>query len=77
MLLDDADAELDTEMAVAEEYQAKFIERRLWFESSQTSNEGSISCTNNQNTRKFKLPKLEFRKFGGDIKDWLPFWSQF
>ena len=77
MLLDDADAELDTEMAVAEEYQAKFIERKLWFESSQTSNECSISCTSNQNTRKFKLPKLEFRKFGGDIKDWLPFWNQF
>jgi hypothetical protein len=23
------------------------------------------------------LPKLEFRKFGGDLKDWLPFRSQF
>jgi len=23
------------------------------------------------------LAKLEFRKFGGDLKDWLPFWSQF
>jgi len=23
------------------------------------------------------LPKLEFRKFWGDLKDWLPFWSQF
>jgi len=24
-----------------------------------------------------KLPKLELPKFGGNIKDWLPFWSQF
>ncbi|CAG9819716.1 unnamed protein product [Phaedon cochleariae] len=24
-----------------------------------------------------KLPKIEFTKFGGDIKDWLQFWSQF
>ncbi|GFX96840.1 uncharacterized protein TNCV_1648751 [Trichonephila clavipes] len=27
--------------------------------------------------KKFKLPKLEFRQFSGDIKDWLQFWSQF
>ncbi|XP_018574612.1 uncharacterized protein LOC108913536 [Anoplophora glabripennis] len=27
--------------------------------------------------RKFKLPTLEFKKFDGNIKDWLPFWSQF
>jgi len=27
--------------------------------------------------RKFKLPTIEFKKFGGDIKDWLTFWEQF
>ncbi|XP_025829672.1 uncharacterized protein LOC112904264, partial [Agrilus planipennis] len=27
--------------------------------------------------RKFKLPTIELKKFGGDIKDWLPFWAQF
>ncbi|GFT21368.1 integrase catalytic domain-containing protein [Trichonephila clavipes] len=27
--------------------------------------------------KKFNLPKLEFRQFSGDIKDWLQFWSQF
>lgn len=27
--------------------------------------------------RKFKLPKIEFKKFGGEIKDWLSFWGQF
>lgn len=30
-----------------------------------------------QGKRKFKLPVLEFKKFDGTIKDWLPFWSQF
>jgi hypothetical protein len=60
-------------MAVAEEYQAKFIDRNLMIESNQTTNEGIISCANKQNTRKFKLPTLKFRKFGGDLKDWLPF----
>lgn len=28
-------------------------------------------------TRMSKLPKLELPKFNGNIKDWLPFWSQF
>ncbi|GFV91142.1 uncharacterized protein TNCV_896631 [Trichonephila clavipes] len=23
------------------------------------------------------MPRLEFRQFGDNIKDWLPFWSQF
>ncbi|GFX84614.1 uncharacterized protein TNCV_724221 [Trichonephila clavipes] len=27
--------------------------------------------------KKFNLPKLEFRQFSGDIKDWLQFWSHF
>ncbi|GBN01823.1 hypothetical protein AVEN_204961-1 [Araneus ventricosus] len=27
--------------------------------------------------KKFTLPKLQFRQFGDDLKDWLPFWSQF
>ncbi|GFS89841.1 uncharacterized protein TNCV_4839341 [Trichonephila clavipes] len=27
--------------------------------------------------KKFNLPKLEFRQFSGNIKDWLQFWSPF
>ena len=64
-------------MAVAEDYQTKFLERRLVFESIQTANEDSAFGASKQNSWKFKLPKLEFRKFGGDLKDLLPFWSQF
>ncbi|XP_050517597.1 uncharacterized protein LOC126892168 [Diabrotica virgifera virgifera] len=30
-----------------------------------------------QGKRKFKLPMLEFKKYDGNIKSWLPFWSQF
>lgn len=29
------------------------------------------------NTRSFKLPKIELKKFDGDLLNWLPFWSQF
>jgi len=31
----------------------------------------------NVNKRKFQLPTLEFKKFGGDVKVWLTFWGQF
>ncbi|GBN32106.1 hypothetical protein AVEN_105034-1 [Araneus ventricosus] len=27
--------------------------------------------------KKFHLPQLEFRQFSGNVKDWLPFWSEF
>jgi hypothetical protein len=77
VLLDEADAELHTEMAVAEDYQTKFLQRKLAFESIRTANEDNASGASKQNPRKFKLPKLEFRIFGGKLKDWMPFWSQF
>jgi hypothetical protein len=38
--------------------------------------EGSNSILH-VNKRKFQLPTLEFKKFGGDVKDWLTFWGQF
>jgi hypothetical protein len=31
----------------------------------------------NVSKRKFQLPTLEFKNFGGDVKDWLTFWVQF
>jgi hypothetical protein len=31
----------------------------------------------NASKRKFKLPTLELKKFGGDVKDRLTFWGQF
>ncbi|GFX30961.1 uncharacterized protein TNCV_784451 [Trichonephila clavipes] len=36
----------------------------------------NLPLSENNTKRKFHLPKLEFRKFSGNIKDWLPFWSQ-
>lgn len=45
------------------------------------SNNSVISETGNTNNdrgkRKFKLPTIAFKTFDGNIKDWLPFWSQF
>ncbi|GFU50391.1 uncharacterized protein TNCV_1827941 [Trichonephila clavipes] len=36
-----------------------------------------LPLSENNAKRKFHLSKLEFRKFSGNIKDCLPFWSQF
>ncbi|XP_015926474.1 uncharacterized protein [Parasteatoda tepidariorum] len=41
------------------------------------ANSSSINAEAVNARRKFTLPKLEFRQFGGDVKEWLPFWSQF
>ncbi|KAJ8957208.1 hypothetical protein NQ318_007770 [Aromia moschata] len=30
-----------------------------------------------QGKRKFKLPAIQFKQYDGNIRDWLPFWSQF
>ncbi|GBL54168.1 hypothetical protein AVEN_92-1, partial [Araneus ventricosus] len=47
--------------------------------NSTHSDSAIINSTENVVTekRRFKLPKLELRKFDGDVKEWLYFWSQF
>ncbi|XP_050505341.1 uncharacterized protein LOC126883721 [Diabrotica virgifera virgifera] len=37
----------------------------------------NVESTNVIGKRTFKLPPIEFKKFNGELKDWLPFWSQF
>jgi hypothetical protein len=37
--------------------------------------EGDCNSMLNASKRKFKLPTVELKKFGGDVKDWL-FWGQ-
>ncbi|GFU51507.1 uncharacterized protein TNCV_81451 [Trichonephila clavipes] len=39
--------------------------------------EKSLKADLNNSKRKFTLPRLEFRQFGDNIKDWFPFCSQF
>jgi hypothetical protein len=39
---------------------------------------GPMSRTSNDpSKKKFRLPHIEFKKFSGDLKDWLTFWGQF
>ncbi|GFX25300.1 putative RNA-directed DNA polymerase from transposon X-element [Trichonephila clavipes] len=61
----------------AEEYRDKFSQIFSILEASQEQ-EILVSEENNSvQKRKFKLPKLELRKFSGELKDYLAFWSQF
>ncbi|XP_054713062.1 uncharacterized protein LOC129222571 [Uloborus diversus] len=81
LLLNVEDADLKEEMQAVEEYDSNFVDIHTKGMSiinvPLLVNESSDTFSENKNKRKFKLPKLEFRKFGDDIKEWLPFWSQF
>jgi hypothetical protein len=51
------------------EYNAAVVEK----DDPDTASETSTS----KKASKYRLPKLEFKRFGGDPKEWLSFWSQF
>ncbi|GIX98532.1 hypothetical protein CDAR_424911 [Caerostris darwini] len=72
-------ADLDAETFAADEYNKKFKRINIIFKNKSNNREESDDCSSVQNIskRKFKLPLLELKKFGGEIKDWLPFWGQF
>ena len=63
-------------------HQAKFgltclLERKNELETPTPVPLQRTTTTTQESIRALKLPKIELRKFGGDIKDWLPFWSTF
>lgn len=37
----------------------------------------SVASSGGERRRQFKLPKINLRKFNGELKDWLSWWSQF
>lgn len=72
-----SEEELEKESETCEEYLTRYFKARALMEkkNKETSAESVTEVENR--IRKFKLPKLELRSFNGNIKDWLPFWSQF
>ncbi|GFY07957.1 putative RNA-directed DNA polymerase from transposon X-element [Trichonephila clavipes] len=61
----------------AEEYRDKFCQIFSILEASQEQKILVSEENDSVQKRKFKLPKLELRKFSGEPKDYLAFWSQF
>ena len=67
-------------MQSADEYASKYKRISLYVQkrvSAAIKVEEDNNSIVNVNKRKFQLPTLEFKKFGGDVKDWLTFWCQF
>ncbi|XP_018403172.1 PREDICTED: uncharacterized protein LOC108780082 [Cyphomyrmex costatus] len=82
----DADEEeeiLIKEVENADEYTAKYHQTKIELSDlveagpSQMPVPQPIIITSQESIRVLKLPKIELRKFGGEIKDWLSFWSTF
>ncbi|GFS68534.1 putative RNA-directed DNA polymerase from transposon X-element [Trichonephila clavipes] len=61
----------------AEEYRDKFCQIFSILEASQEQKILVSEENNSVQKQKFKLPKLELRKFSGEPKYYLAFWSQF
>ncbi|OXA50439.1 uncharacterized protein LOC110854179 [Folsomia candida] len=71
--------EFASEYASVVEYKEKFTDVTLRLkevmeeeETSEASSSGS-----SKSKSKIRLPKLEFKKYGGDPREWLSFWGQF
>lgn len=76
--------QLSEEIEGRDSYRQRFIELQSKLNSKKIEtavetipNRSATTTVDQGMKRKFKLPTIEFKKFGGDIKDWLPFWAQF
>ncbi|XP_024872411.1 uncharacterized protein LOC112454980 [Temnothorax curvispinosus] len=78
---------IDAEMTSNDEYKRKYIRARMAAMTHlPTAANNAGNNTMNSVVDKthlvsaqpmIKLPKIELKKFSGDVKEWLPFWSQF
>lgn len=80
-----SDEEITKEMDSADEYKVRFETMKVtclrYISSSQQPLQRIPSITENAASQdhavKFKLPKIELKKFNGDPREWLQFWSIF
>lgn len=72
---------IEAEIKSNDEYKRKYIRARMTAMTHlpAVANNGVNNVENLTADAKstMKLPKIELRKFQGDVKEWLPFWSQF
>ncbi|KAJ8962359.1 hypothetical protein NQ318_018342 [Aromia moschata] len=83
---DATEDDLLADMESCDIYEKKFIDLRFRCDSHLCIDSKSVApdrksvsseVTNGVTRRNFKLPRIEFKKFDGNIRDWLSFWSQF
>jgi len=85
------DEEQQGEISVISEYEERYTTAKVRADnfledksgpvrSASPSSSSGTSTTQGGEARSkktYKLPKIEIRKFGGDLREWLGFWSQF
>ncbi|XP_021959569.1 uncharacterized protein LOC110855469 [Folsomia candida] len=79
--------ELNEETLSCEEYNKKLVTMRYALRrflskkdrsaSPSSANVRSLESTSTRDKKTYRLPKLELKKFGGDLIEWLSWWSQF
>ncbi|XP_024892962.1 uncharacterized protein LOC112468145 [Temnothorax curvispinosus] len=87
---DSSEQEMDQEVQHADEYRKKYqhakvevarieeeSQRRNTMPQMQVRDYRHSNLPFHENIRTFKLPKIELKKFNGDVREWLQFWSQF
>ncbi|XP_018575220.1 uncharacterized protein LOC108914014 [Anoplophora glabripennis] len=89
LLLDDAtEEELLNEVGACDTYKRRYADLRMTLEKCQGSKakgdhdhvtimSGPVMDNGNLRKRKFKLLEIEFKRYDGNIRDWLSFWAQF
>lgn len=71
-----SDADIDKEVQEQEDYSMKVKGSQLKVDGVLMNNIPNPGTPGTPN-RSYKLPEIQLRKFTGDLKEWLPFWSQF
>nr|GBN10487.1 hypothetical protein AVEN_37628-1 [Araneus ventricosus]GBN10514.1 hypothetical protein AVEN_149737-1 [Araneus ventricosus] len=79
LLLEDKNthSEFETDFEAAESYRDSYLELKTNVEASVKSSRGLMKYSSTDNAPKLKLPKFELKKFSGDPKEFLTFWSIF
>jgi len=74
---------LTREVETADEYAIKYHQAKIELNNlvevrpTQMLAQQPAIVASQESIRALKLPKIELKKFGGEIKDWLSFWSTF
>ena len=77
--------DLEGELELREQYGKRYVLLHLQFNeylekknnNSDYDEEVASTVSSRKGKRNFKLPTIQFKTFDGNVKDWLPFWSQF
>lgn len=69
--------ELIQELEDVDRYRKRYFELKYKHDETVSKSVSACSSGSPKGKRKFKLPTVEIKTFNGDLKEWLPFWSQF